>query len=103
MNLKKIIAENLNVNESEILISPNAEMGDFCYPCFALAKIEKKSPNLIAEEIQKNLKSNKLIQRTEVKGAYVNFFLNKEIIAKEILKEVEKGDFFQNKDCRLDE
>jgi arginyl-tRNA synthetase len=78
--------------EKLIEIPPTEEMGDFAFPCFSLAKIEKKSPLLIAENLAEKLRKNlpKEISGVEVKSAYVNFFLDKKILAKKVLEEVLK-------------
>lgn len=71
---------------------PQEEMGDFAFPCFSLAKIEKKSPLLIAQDLTEKLRKNlpKEISGVEVKSAYVNLFLDKKILAKKVLEEVLK-------------
>lgn len=87
--LKKEEIENL------IEIPPQQEMGDYAFPCFSLAKIRKKSPNLIAEGISKKVKKGlpKEISNIEVKSAYVNFFVNKKSLAKNVLKDAVKADY----------
>ena len=64
-------------------------MGDFAFPCFNLAPVAKKSPNDIAEEIAKNIQKNKWIKKVETKGAYVNFFLDEQLIITQTLKLVQ--------------
>jgi len=97
-----LLKKEVKLNEEEIsrLISvpPTIEMGDFSFPCFSLAKIEKKSPILIAETIaeklRKDLTKNSEISNIDAKAGYVNFFLNKNMLATsvidKILKEKEK-------------
>jgi arginyl-tRNA synthetase len=68
---------------------PREDYGDFaCSISFSLAKKLKKSPVEIAKEIVKSLRKNKYIEKVEEKNGYVNFFLNYETVAKELLKEV---------------
>ena len=73
----------------EILeIPPRMELGDFSFPCFALIKKYKKKPVEIAQYLQKKF-SEKLIkelEKIESKGPYLNFFINKQLLAKEILQ-----------------
>ena len=90
MNLKQEIARKIGVKEELILNSPKKEMGDFCFPCFSLAKEKKLSPMIIASEIQKSLEEDALIEKTEVVGGYLNFFLNKQIVGESIFKEIKK-------------
>lgn len=60
----------------EVLIErpPSVELGDFALPCFGLAKVLKKNPVQIASELAETIE-DELIERIEVKGAYLNFFL----------------------------
>ncbi|MDD4815970.1 MAG: arginine--tRNA ligase [Clostridia bacterium] len=95
MEFKNELAKFAEVNENQILVSPKKEMGDFCLPCFEFAKLFKKPPNIIAKEyLQKlNTKTSNLIGKMEVVGGYLNFFLNKNLITKEILKTFADFDF----------
>ena len=56
---------------------PNREFGDLALPCFKL----KKSPI----DIQKQIKLPNFVEKTEIKGPYLNFFIKKEIKAKAVL------------------
>lgn len=96
-NFKNIIAiqianiTNLDVNEIEeyIEMPPNEEMGEYSFPCFKLAKSLKKAPQMIAEELKKKLKiNNDLIEKIEVVSGYLNFFINKQELAKTVLEEI---------------
>ena len=57
IDFKKIISEKIvkavQLDSEEIMqyieIPPNKEMGDYAFPCFKLAKILKKSPQIIAQ------------------------------------------------------
>ena len=98
MQIKKELASIIDFNiegadfESLIMDSVSSDKGDYCLPCFSFAKALHKSPVQIAEDIQKTLKPNKLIEKTEVVGGYLNFFLNKAEISKQILQDF-SGDF----------
>ena len=58
INFKEIIAKKISniiemdINEviNYIEIPPNKEMGDYAFPCFRLAKVLKKAPQLIATD-----------------------------------------------------
>ena len=69
-------------------IPPNHEMGDYAFPCFRLAKTMKKSPVIIAAELTEKSFEGDLLDHAESAGGYVNFFINKEIFAEEVLTEV---------------
>lgn len=95
--IAEAIAEDTNLNKQKIIenieVPKNTSMGDFAFPCFVLAKELKKSPVAIANELQENLKKqieNKQIEQisqvTAVNG-FLNFEVNKEILAKEVINE----------------
>ena len=58
------------------LETPPENMGDFAFPCFVLAPVANKKPTDIAKEIAGKIKKDKWIEKIEIKGAYVNFYLN---------------------------
>ncbi len=71
-------------------VPPSYDMGDFAFPVFSLAKIFRKSPPKIAEELVQKFGENKYFEKIEAKGAYVNFFVNKEKLAEVTLEEIRK-------------
>ncbi len=71
-----------------IEVPPNKEMGDYAFPCFKLAKIFRKAPNMIAQEISEKIEKGEYIERAEPAGGYVNFFVNKSSMAKSVVDEV---------------
>jgi len=94
MNLKNevcLVLNNLsNYNNLDNLLteSIDSSKGDFCLPCFSLAKELKKSPMVIAEDIASSLNlENSCIEKVEVVAGYVNFFLNKIETTKKVLNE----------------
>ncbi|WP_125153870.1 arginine--tRNA ligase [Clostridium rectalis] len=95
MNYKKIITERIHehvdmpLENIQVLIEipPRPDMGDFAFPCFQLAKILKKSPNMIAEELKDKL-SNQGFEKIENLGPYLNFFVDKSIFSKNTLEKV---------------
>lgn len=72
--------------ENLIEVPPNPELGDCAFPCFVLSKKEKKSPDKIAEYLARELKLPKEIDKIEAKGPYLNFFINKKLLAEQIIK-----------------
>ena len=75
-----------NEIESLIEIPPSSDLGDYSFPCFALSKTEKKSPDKIAENFAGKIKLPKEIEKVENKGAYLNFFINNKLLAEKIIK-----------------
>ncbi len=75
-----------NEIESLIEIPPSSDFGDYSFPCFALSKAEKKSPDKIAEHFAGKIKLPKEIEKVENKGPYLNFFINKKLLAEEVIR-----------------
>ncbi len=107
MNYKNEIAKkisaitNVNVSDLEgyIEIPPNPEMGDFAFPCFKLAKELRKAPPAIAAELKEQLTTDEVIERIDVAGGYLNFFISKEGLVKNVIDEVlTKGDLYGSSD-----
>lgn len=72
-----------------IEIPPDDSMGDYAFPCFKLAKELKKAPTIIAQEIKQNIKIEEtMIEKIEIIGGYLNFYINKKGLVEEVLKEV---------------
>lgn len=69
-------------------IPPKEDMGDFAFPCFQLAKVFRKAPNAIAQEIAENIPENEAVTKVTAMGPYVNFFMNKEEYAKEVIAKI---------------
>ncbi|MDD5193500.1 MAG: arginine--tRNA ligase [Candidatus Nanoarchaeia archaeon] len=87
-----LISKKTSLRKEDLLnlieIPPNSELGDYSFPCFILSKKEKKAPNLIAEHLVKQLhnKLPKEIETISSSGPYLNFFINKKLLAENILK-----------------
>ena len=97
IDFKSIIAKSIskvvNIDENEIEMSiekpKGAENGDYAFPCFRLAKTLKKAPQVIATEIKEDIQVDEnQITKIEVVGGYLNFFVNKQLLAKEVLQEM---------------
>ncbi len=90
----KMISECTKICEEEIAeyieIPPDDKMGDYAFPCFKLAKTLKKAPVIIASEIKENIKINEeIIEKMETIGGYLNFYINKTTLIKNVLEEIE--------------
>ncbi len=87
--LFEVLGHEMNVKELEMLIEkPKSQVhGDLAFPCFTLAKVKRKSPNVIAQDLSEKIKSP-TIEKVEVVGAYINFFLNKRLVSEAIIAEI---------------
>src|SRR3989344_5070155 len=87
----ELLAKNTKLKKEEIEnlieIPPSQEMGDYAFPCFTLSKTLRKNPLEIALELSRVLgkKLPKEIEKIENKGPYLNFFIDKKILSKEII------------------
>ena len=95
--IAKKIAQIVKIETSEletyIEIPKDSTNGDFSFPCFRLAKELRKAPQAIASEIKEKLEleeSNEIIEKIDVIGGYLNFYINKNILIKEVLSEINK-------------
>ena len=75
--------------EGYIEVPKDDNNGDFAFPCFKLAKTMKKAPQIIAEEIKLKIEiDTNIVDKIEVLGGYINFYINKILFVKEVLKEL---------------
>ena len=83
---------NLSYKQGEVLLEvpPSEEMGDFAFPCFGLAKVQKKSPLEIAQEFAEKIRTELPagISNVDFKGGYVNFFIDKKMLAEKVFEKV---------------
>ncbi len=106
MDYKKYIADRIKidgVNENEIYSSlalpPNSEMGDYALPCFKFAKMLRKSPVAIAEELKNSYMTDNVISEVSSVNGYLNFKVNKIELTNSVISEVLKqGDKFGSSD-----
>ncbi|MEE0409807.1 MAG: arginine--tRNA ligase [Clostridia bacterium] len=63
--------------EKAVETPPDEKLGDLAFPCFPLAKVMRKAPPLIAQELAEQLSSDEYIERVDAVGGYLNFFFNK--------------------------
>ncbi len=89
-NCLKEKIEDLTLEEIVALIEvpPNKEMGDFAFPCFKLAKVFRKAPNMIAADLAENIEAKGAISKVMPLGGYVNFFVNKSQLAETVINDV---------------
>jgi len=79
--LKKELKQDVQLN-----MPPSSDLGDFSLACFKYSK----EPQEIAGHLAEKLRHIKGIKRVEVVGPYLNIFINKEVLAKEIITRISK-------------
>lgn len=97
MSEKQLIVDTLipvighELSADEILqlieIPSNHQFGDLAFPVFKLAKVYRKAPNLIAEEIVSQLDKSAFQEVSSV-GPYINFKLDRENVANQVISQV---------------
>jgi len=97
MNFKNDFADilfkalNGQVDKNKLILmieKPKFEnMGDMAFPCFELARIFRKSPQIIALEIAGKIETP-LFEKVEAVSGYVNVFLNKIKVSSIVIKQV---------------
>jgi len=67
---------------------PDEKMGDLAFPCFVLSKTLRKAPNIIAQELAKEIGSDGYIKEVQAVGGYVNFYFDRNAHSKNVLSEI---------------
>lgn len=114
MNYKKAAAEAVASALGEDIITkeqaeklmtvpPNPDMGDAAFPCFTLAKSLRKSPQIIAKELEESVsdavKEGGVFTHAEALAGYLNFYLDRGAAAKNVISEVlSKGEAYGRSD-----
>ncbi len=96
VEIAKKISEQTEMESEKVLdlieIPPQFNMGDYAFPCFQLAKVMRKPPNMIARDLAEKFERDEILERAEAAGGYLNFFINKTEYIKQTINEVlEKG------------
>ncbi|MEG1990646.1 MAG: arginine--tRNA ligase [Christensenella sp.] len=84
-------AAEMDAAQAEQLLEtpPDPKMGDAAFACFSLAKVLRKSPVMIAQELAEKIEKPEFVSRTEAAGGYVNFFYDREFYAREMMRELQ--------------
>ncbi len=87
--------EGMTAAEIEPLLEvpPKPEMGDFAFPCFRLAKTMRKAPQMIAQDIKDAIGEVDFLEKIEVAGAYLNFYVDKLTFVKSMVEAVSGESF----------
>ena len=103
IDFKKEIAQKLSntieIDKQELLsyieIPKDSSNGDYAFPCFRLAKTLKKAPPVIAGEIKEKIELDEnIITKVDVIGGYLNFYINKQLLTEQVIKELDEQEEF---------
>src|SRR5699024_5182199 len=97
MNNKEIVAkaifevvkDDLTLAQVQgLLENPKAaDHGDVAFPAFALAKVYRKAPQQIAQELAEKIDGTSF-EKIAVVGPYLNFFMSKGNISQNVLAKI---------------
>lgn len=93
LNIAKEINRVLNkdlVKPEDLTYPPNVRMGDLSLPCFEISRKISKNPTEAASSLISKIKSDEIVSSIKAVGPYLNFVLNKNYLAKNVLKRIEK-------------
>ena len=76
--------------EELIEVPKDFKMGDYSFPCFSLSKTLKKNPAEIAKDFSGKIQLSKEFEKVESVGPYLNFFVDKKILAAKIIEKITK-------------
>jgi len=97
--IAKALSDLLEVDGEEILAAlgtpPSPDMGDIAFPCFRYAKVFRKAPDRIAQDLKEALDQAdqgrylelfRALDRVETAGGYLNFFIRRDYLARTVLQ-----------------
>ncbi|MGX4687108.1 arginine--tRNA ligase [Vagococcus sp. JNUCC 83] len=88
-DLTEVLGEQLKYEDILNLIEKpkTSSHGDYSFPVFSLSKIQRKAPNVIAEELSKEIATTNY-EKIVPMGGYINFFLKKAEVSNAVLNDV---------------
>ncbi|HAC11790.1 MAG TPA: arginine--tRNA ligase [Clostridiales bacterium] len=100
MDYKKYIAERIKIDgvtpeeiASYLSVPPTNDMGDFALPCFKFAKILRKPPVQIAEDLKNAYPTDHVICGVSAVNGYLNFSIDRTAFVKTTLDKIaEEGE-----------
>ena len=77
-----LAARGVEFSSAELLEHPaDPKNGDISFPCFRLAKLLRKAPPLIANDLANELSADSAFEKVEAVNGYLNFFVSKKYFA----------------------
>ncbi len=95
--LKKLGLENVEV-EKLVEVPKEISHGDYSIPCFAFSRDLRRSPVEIAKELTSSIDVSGSIKEVKALGPYLNFFINNDLLAKNVLDQIDNKYGYQNLD-----
>lgn len=79
--------ELINVMETP----PEPKLGDIAFPCFILARVMRKAPPVIAQELAAEFENDNNFEKVQAVGGYLNFFCNRKAFITDVLNRVHES------------
>ncbi len=67
---------------------PTPALGDFAFRCFGLAAMWKRDVQHVAQDLANALQPTEYIERVQASGPYLNIFLNRTAVARDVLNAI---------------
>jgi arginyl-tRNA synthetase len=83
-SITAIVGNDSLINDIVIDYPPDPGWGDLTVACFVLAKINKVAPAQLAKDLAASIKPDDIIDRVQVQGPYLNFWLKPAYLAQTI-------------------
>lgn len=86
----KAVSYYAGLKKEEVVLEkpPEGIDADIAFPCFALAKRDRKNPAEIAKALEGKVSYPDIIERIEARGPYLNFYANWKKLSHEILSQI---------------
>jgi arginyl-tRNA synthetase len=102
--LQKILQEKYNTTVELVWSKPpSSDLGDISFPLFNVAKETSRSPQDIGQELIGSFSKTNIVEKIELKGGFLNLFLNRSEFTKSILLEIISSETYGKSDARKNE
>lgn len=93
---KRIKIEGISPEQIETCFSapPSTQMGDLALPCFNFAKVLKKAPQMIAQDLGQDLQELPFVEKTEAINGYLNIYFDRKYFCEDLMLNLSKNDFY---------
>lgn len=90
-------AVDYNTVENAVSVAADDSFGDYAFPCFSLARVLRKSPVAIAEDLSAKIRCDNVVAKVQPVNGYLNFFIDRKQFVADTLAEVDaQGENFGN-------
>jgi arginyl-tRNA synthetase len=73
---------------SSLEIPPEPGLGEYAFPCYGLARSQKKPPQVIAAELAAKIKPAEYLEKVQSAGPYLNFYVHRPYLFSRLLPEI---------------